>query len=176
MKSRIEKIFPDLGARVEAIRMLPILAKTYQNSPKLVNNMLKTLTALTGIKYTQNAVQLAVSRILRIIADELISKPLGEKRRKQEINELLKDMSPEAQQKLAEIKSKVDAGVDLSEQEKQDLKTAMQEIAMAEYEYLDEQHRREFDKILESANNQQPKLPAPGMDVINPDGTITLGM
>lgn len=64
----------------------------------------------------------------------------------------------------------------LSEQEKQDLKTAMQEIALAEYEYLDEQHRREFDKVLESANNQQPKLPAPGMDVINPDGTITLGM
>lgn len=64
----------------------------------------------------------------------------------------------------------------LSEQEKQDLKTAMQEIALAEYEYLDEQHRIEFDKVLESANNQQPKLPAPGMDVINPDGTITLGM
>lgn len=52
----------------------------------------------------------------------------------------------------------------------------MQEIALAEYEHLDEQHRKEFDKILESANNQQPKLPAPGMDVINPDGTITLGM
>lgn len=47
MKARVEKLFPDLGARVEAIRMLPTLVKTYQNSPKLVNNMLKTLTALT---------------------------------------------------------------------------------------------------------------------------------
>lgn len=64
MKARLERIFPDLGARIEAIRMLPILAKTYQNSPKLVNNMLKTLSALTGVKYTQNAVQLAVSWIL----------------------------------------------------------------------------------------------------------------
>lgn len=36
MKARVEKLFPDLGARVEAIRMLPILAKTYQNSPQMM--------------------------------------------------------------------------------------------------------------------------------------------
>lgn len=99
---------------------------------------------------------------------------MGEKWRKQAIDELLNEVSPEAIQKLAEIKSKVDAGIELSEQEKRDLATAMQEIAEKEYEYLDEQHKKEFDKIMESANNQQPKLPAPGMDVINPDGTIRL--
>ena len=54
-------------------------------------------------------------------------------------------MSPEAKQKLAEIKSKIDAGTELSEQEKRDLALAMQEVAMAEYEYLDEQHKKEFD-------------------------------
>lgn len=112
--------------------------------------------------------------LLGIVADELFAKPMGEKRRKKAIDDLLKEVSPEALQKLAEIKSKVDAGIELSEQEKQDLATAMQEVAMAEYEYLDEQHKKEFDKIMKSANNQQPKLPAPGMDVINPDGTITL--
>ena len=69
-------------------------------------------------------------------------------------------------QKLAEIKSKVDAGVELAEQDKADLATAMQEIAQKEYEYLDEQHKKAFDEIMESANNDQPKLPAPGMDVI----------
>ena len=173
MKARVEKLFPDLGARVEAIRMLPTLVKTYQNSPKLVNNMLKTLTALTWVKYSQWPVQLAVSWILWIIADELISKPLGEKWRKREISELLSEMSPEAKQKLADIKSKVDAGVELSEQEKADLQTAMQEIAIKEYEYLDEQHQKEFDKILKSANNEQPKLPGT-MDTIGPDGTIKL--
>lgn len=36
MKARIEKLFPDLGARVEAIRMLPILAKAYQSSPQMM--------------------------------------------------------------------------------------------------------------------------------------------
>lgn len=82
-------------------------------------------------------------------------------------------MSPEAKQKLADIKSKVDAGVELSEQEKADLQTAMQEIAIKEYEYLDEQHQKEFDKILKSANNEQPKLPGT-MDTIGPDGTIKL--
>ena len=99
---------------------------------------------------------------------------MGEKRRKKAIDDLLNEISPEAMQKLAEIKSKVDAGIELSEQEKQELAIAMQQIAEAEYEYLDEQHKKEFDKIMESANNQQPKLPAPGMDVINPDGTIRL--
>lgn len=101
---------------------------------------------------------------------------MGEKWRKKAIDDLLNEVSPEAIQKLAEIKSKIDAGTELSEQEKKDLALAMQEVAMAEYEYLDEQHKKEFDKIMQSANNTQPKLPAPGMDVINPDGTITLGM
>jgi hypothetical protein len=73
----------------------------------------------------------------------------------------MQEVSPEAVQKLAEIKSKIEAGTELSEQEKKDLATAMQEIALREYEYLDEQHKKELDKILESANNQQPKLPAP---------------
>ena len=82
-------------------------------------------------------------------------------------------MSPEAKQKLADIKSKADAGVELSEQEKLDLQTAMQEIAMKEYEYLDEQHKKEFDKIMQSANNIQPKLPGT-MDTIGPDGTVKL--
>lgn len=109
-----------------------------------------------------------------IVADELFAKPMGEKRRKKAIDDLLNEISPEAMQKLAEIKSKVDAGIELSEQEKQELAIAMQQIAEAEYEYLDEQHKKEFDKIMESANNQQPKLPQPGMDVINPDGTIKL--
>jgi tRNA U54 and U55 pseudouridine synthase Pus10 len=73
----------------------------------------------------------------------------------------MQEVSPEAVQKLAEIKSKIEAGTELSEQEKKDLATVMQEIALREYEYLDEQHKKELDKILESANNQQPKLPAP---------------
>lgn len=36
MKERVEKLFPDLGARVEAIRMLPILVKAYQSSPQMM--------------------------------------------------------------------------------------------------------------------------------------------
>ena len=77
----------------------------------------------------------------------------------------MNEISPEAQQKLAEIKSKVDAGTTLSEQEKQELAMAIQEIAIKEREYLDEQHRIAFEEILESANNDQPKLPGT-MDVI----------
>ena len=173
MKARLETIYPELWARMEAIRMLPTLVKAYQNSPKLVSNMLKTIGAMVGVKYTEKPIQLAISWILGIIADEFISKPLWEKWRKQAIDELMNEISPEAQQKLAEIKSKVDAGVDLSEQEKQELATAIQEIAIKEREYLDEQHRIAFEEILESANNDQPKLPGT-MDTIWPDGTVRL--
>lgn len=61
---------------MEAIRMLPTLVKAYQNSPKLVSNMLKTIGAMVGVKYTEKPIQLAISWILGIIADEFISKPL----------------------------------------------------------------------------------------------------
>lgn len=50
-----------------------------------------------------------MSWLLGLVADELLAKPLGEKRRKVAIDELLNETSPEAQQKLAEIKSKYDA-------------------------------------------------------------------
>lgn len=36
MKERLERIFPDLGARVEAIRMLPTIAKAVQSSPQMM--------------------------------------------------------------------------------------------------------------------------------------------
>lgn len=74
-------------------------------------------------------------------------------------------MSPEAIQKLQIIKSKIDAGVQLSEQEKRDLATAMQEIAIKEMEYLDEKHQKAFQEILQGANNKQPQLPGT-MDTI----------
>ena len=61
---------------MEAIRMLPTLVKVYQNSPRLVSNMLKTIGAMVGVKYTEKPIQLAISWILGIIVDEFISKPL----------------------------------------------------------------------------------------------------
>lgn len=99
------------------------------------------------------------------MADELFAKPLGEKWREQAINELIDEISPEAMQKLAEIKSKVDAGVELAEQDKVDLATAMQEIAMKEYEHLDKQHKKAFDEMMEGLNNPNPALPGT-MDTI----------
>ena len=51
----------------------------------------------------------------------------------------------------------------------------MQEIAEKEYQYLDDQHKKEFEKVMESANNTQEKLPAPGMDAITPEGVVRLG-
>ena len=50
----------------------------------------------------------------------------------------------------------------------------MQQIAEKEAQYLDEKHRKGFEKIMESANNTQPKLPAPEVDSITPEGTIRL--
>ena len=50
-----------------------------------------------------------VGWLLGIVADELFAKPLGEKRREQAINELINEVSPEALEKLNEIKSKVEA-------------------------------------------------------------------
>lgn len=61
----------------------------------------------------------------------------------------MNEVSPEALQKLAEIKSKIDAGVELSEQEKRDLQTAIQDIAMKESQYLDEKHKKAFDEMME---------------------------
>lgn len=61
----------------------------------------------------------------------------------------MNEVSPEALQKLAEIKSKIDAGVELSEQEKRDLQTAIQDIAMKENQYLDEKHKKAFDEMME---------------------------
>lgn len=82
-------------------------------------------------------------------------------------------MSPEALQKLQEIKSKIDAGVELTEQEKRDLQTAIQEIMIKEYEYLDEKHKKAIDEMLAREKANQPKLPGT-MDTIGPDGTIKL--
>ena len=43
MKARLENlIYPGIGARVEAIRMLPELAKAYQNSPQMLKAIFKT--------------------------------------------------------------------------------------------------------------------------------------
>ena len=115
-----------------------------------------------------------MSWLLGLVADELLAKPLGEKRRKVAIDELLNETSPEAQQKLAEIKSKYDAGIELTEQDRQTLALAIQEIIEDEGKYLDEQHLRNREEIQKSAKNEQPKLPAPERDAIGPDGTIKL--
>lgn len=42
MAQRLENIYPDLSARVEAVNMLPKLAKAYQNSPQMMKNLFKT--------------------------------------------------------------------------------------------------------------------------------------
>lgn len=44
-----------------------------------------------------------------------------------------------------------------------------------EYEYLDEQHKKAIDEMLAREEANQPKLPAPSLDTIGPDGTIRLG-
>ena len=174
MAQRLETIYPDLSARVEAINMLPKLAKAYQGAPQMMKNLFKTAWIMWGLKYWQGMVQTAVAWLLWIVADELLAKPLGEKWRKIAIDELLNEMSPEAQQKLAEIKSKYDAWVELTEQDKMTLETALQEIMQDEAKYLDEKHSEERQKIKDASENIQPKLPAPELDAINPDGTIRL--
>lgn len=42
MKARLEQLYPEIGARVEAINMLPKLAKAYQDSPAMMKALFKT--------------------------------------------------------------------------------------------------------------------------------------
>lgn len=42
MKARLEELYPDLGLRVEAINMLPKVAKAYQDSPSMMKALFKT--------------------------------------------------------------------------------------------------------------------------------------
>lgn len=173
MAQRLENIYPDLSARVEAVNMLPKLAKAYQNSPQMMKNLFKT-AGILGWLQGWGVIRATMSWLLGLVADELLAKPLGEKRRKVAIDELLNETSPEAQQKLAEIKSKYDAGIELTEQDRQTLALAIQEIIEDEAKYLDEKHLRNREEIQKSAKNEQPKLPAPERDAIGPDGTIRL--
>lgn len=155
MAQRLETIYPDLSARVEAINMLPKLAKAYQGAPQMMKNLFKTAWIMWGLKYWQGMVQTAVAWLLWIVADELLAKPLGEKWRKIAIDELLNEMSPEAQQKLAEIKSKYDAWVELTEQDKRTLEIALQEIMDDEAKYLNEKSLEEQQKIKEASVKEQ---------------------
>jgi len=50
MKARLENtIFPGIGARIEAIRMLPELAKAYQNSPQMLKTIFRNSMGIAGI-------------------------------------------------------------------------------------------------------------------------------
>ena len=49
MKQRIERIFPGIGDRVEAIRMLPTIAKAVQSSPQMMRALFQRAGFLGGI-------------------------------------------------------------------------------------------------------------------------------
>lgn len=160
MKARLENlIYPGIGARVEAIRMLPELAKAYQNSPQMLKAIFKTSWALAGIGSGKGALRTAMWYLVGLVADELLAKPLGEKRRKVAIDKLLSETTPDAQQMLAEVASKMKAGAELTENERISLETAIQEIINAEDEYLNEQNLARWEKEWSKWRLKNPALP-----------------
>ena len=98
--------------------------------------------------------------IVGLVLDEFLSKPLGEKRRKLAIDKLLQETTPEAQQLLAEVASKVKAGIDLTANERATLEQAISEIIGSENEYLDGQRLEEWER-----ENNKLRLPEPKPDV-----------
>ena len=103
--------------------------------------------------------------IVGLVLDEFLSKPLGEKWRKLAIDKLLQETTPEAQQLLAEVASKVKAGIDLTANERATLEQAISEIINSENEYLDGQRLEEWER-----ENNKLRLPEPKPDVAGENG------
>ena len=160
MRKRLSNIFPDLEARAEAINMLPKLANAYQNSPQMMKTMFKATGALAGLGSNAWAIRTAMGYIVGLVLDEFLWKPLGEKWRKLAIDKLLQETTPEAQQLLAEVASKVKAGIDLTANERATLEQAISEIIGSENEYLDGQRLEEWER-----ENNKLRLPEPKPDV-----------
>lgn len=165
MRKRLSNIFPDLEARAEAINMLPKLANAYQNSPQMMKTMFKATGALAWLGSNAWAIRTAMWYIVGLVLDEFLWKPLGEKWRKLAIDKLLQETTPEAQQLLAEVASKVKAGIDLTANERATLEQAISEIIGSENEYLDGQRLEEWER-----ENRKLRLPEPKPDVAGENG------
>ena len=173
MLQRLERYYPGVTEEIEAIHLTNKLIKAYNKSPQIVKSLWIWWAIGWGIMSWWNI----VTTLLWAILGELINKWLVEPRskvwRRNAINKLLSEMSPEAQAKLEEIARRQTYAKEISAEDQRILDGVAEIIIQERNRWLSEEAIRERERRTRPLD--QEALPGVQPDIVDENGNITLG-